>query len=41
MKYEKLSMIILPSLLTFMKTEGNISKEEFETYIWWAVKGLC
>jgi len=41
MKHEKLALIILPSLINFIKIEGNVSKEDFEEHIWWAVKGLC
>jgi len=41
MKHEKLSLIILPSLINFLKVEGNVSKEDFSEHIWWAVKGLC
>lgn len=41
MKHEKLSLIILPTLINFIKVEGNVTKEDFTEHIWWAIKGLC
>jgi len=29
MKHEKLSLIILPTLINFIKVEGNVTKEDF------------